>query len=139
MPLSPVFCLAKWKKGNKGKKERVWKYKLSKSCDQSQNVTVLAIIERLKFKNISCRPTMVANNTFQCSMALRLRNPFRRQCLYFNLNCYCVNVNMCVGFSDYYFVLLTIEFSLKNLLKTFLFCNPNENGPSFMFLLSVNL
>ena len=33
-----------------------------------QNVTVLASLERLEFK-FSGRPTRVANNTFQCSMA----------------------------------------------------------------------
>ena len=33
------------------------------------NVTVLAILECLKFKNFSCLPTIVADNTFQCSLA----------------------------------------------------------------------
>ena len=42
---------------------------LFKDCYQGQNVTVLAIVECLVFKNFPCRPTMVANNTFQCSMA----------------------------------------------------------------------
>ena len=52
------------KQETKGKKERV-----SKSCHQYQNVIVLAILERLEFKTFSCRPTMVRDNTFQCSMA----------------------------------------------------------------------
>ena len=43
----PLFCVAKRKKVDKGKKERV--------------------SERLKFENISCRPTVVADNTFQRS------------------------------------------------------------------------
>ena len=47
---SPLFCLAKRKKGNKEKKERVSRQKLLKGCHQGENVTVLAIIERLEFK-----------------------------------------------------------------------------------------
>ena len=39
----PRFCVAKRKKGNKGKHERVSKQKLLKGCHQGQNVTVLAI------------------------------------------------------------------------------------------------
>ena len=66
---SPLFCVAKRKKEAKGKKERVSKQKLLKGCRQDQNVIVLAILERLEFENFSCRPTMVADNTFQCSMA----------------------------------------------------------------------
>ena len=58
-----LFCVAKIKKGNKGKKGRVSKQKLLKGCHQGQNVTVLAILERLEFKNFSCRLTMVAGNT----------------------------------------------------------------------------
>ena len=56
MPLpATLFCIAKRKKGNKGKKERVSKQKLGcqqqlglKDCQQSQDVTVLAILERLQ-------------------------------------------------------------------------------------------
>ena len=66
---SPLFCVAKRKKGNKGKKERVSKQKLLKDCHQGQDITVLAILQRLEFKKFSCRPTMVADKTFQCSMA----------------------------------------------------------------------
>ena len=67
--LPPLLCVAKRKNGDKGKKERVSKQKLSKGCHQGQNIIVLAILERLEFKNFSCRPTIVAGNTFQCSMA----------------------------------------------------------------------
>ena len=69
------FCVAKRKKREKGEKD-----KISKGCHQDQNIIVLAILERLQFKNFSCRPTMVVDNTFQCSMAppLSLSNPFRR-------------------------------------------------------------
>ena len=82
MPPPPtLFCVAKRKKGNKGKKERVSKQKLLKDCHQGQDVTVLAILERLKFKNFSCRPTMVTDNTFQCSMAPPLWQPFYRRCI----------------------------------------------------------
>ena len=61
-----------------GKKERVSKHKLSKGCHQGQNIIFLAVLERLEFKNFSYRPTMVADNTFQCSMAPPLWNPFCR-------------------------------------------------------------
>ena len=54
-----LFCVAKRKKGNKGKEESVSKQKLLKGCHQGQNVTPLAILERLEFKNFSCWPTMV--------------------------------------------------------------------------------
>ena len=46
--------------------------KLLKGCHQGQNITVLAILECLEFKNFSCQPTVVASNTFQCKMALPL-------------------------------------------------------------------
>ena len=41
------------KRRNKRKKERVSKYNLLKGCHQGQNVSVLAIPERLEFKNVS--------------------------------------------------------------------------------------
>ena len=63
---TPLFCVAKRKKLDQGKKERVSKQKLLKGCHQSQNIIVLAILERLEFEHFSCRPTMVADNTFQC-------------------------------------------------------------------------
>ena len=44
------FFPANRKKVNKGKKGRVSKQKLLKGCHQGQNVTVLAILERLEFK-----------------------------------------------------------------------------------------
>ena len=65
---SPLLCVAKIKKENKGKKERDSKHKLLKGCHQGQNVTVLAILERLEFKNVSYWPTIVADNIFQCFM-----------------------------------------------------------------------
>ena len=52
------------KEGDKGKRERVSKQKLLKGCHQGQNFIVLTILERLEFETISCRPTMVADNTF---------------------------------------------------------------------------
>ena len=55
--------------GDKGKKDGVSKQKLLKGCHQGQNITILTILERLEFENFSCRPTMVADNTFQCFMA----------------------------------------------------------------------
>ena len=59
---SALFSVAKRKKGSEGKKERVSKQKLLKESHQGQNVTVLAILERLELKNV------VADNNFQCSM-----------------------------------------------------------------------
>ena len=44
-----TFCVAKIKKGNKEKKERLSKQKLWKGCHQGQNVTVLVILEPLEF------------------------------------------------------------------------------------------
>ena len=71
-PHSPLFCVAKRKKGDKSKKERVLRQKLLNGCHQGQNIIVLAILERLEFKNFSCRPTMVAGNTFHSSNSLIL-------------------------------------------------------------------
>ena len=68
-PPFPTFLRSKKKKDKQRKKHRALKQKLLKDCHQSQNVTVLAIPERLEFKNVSCRPTMVADNTLECSMA----------------------------------------------------------------------
>ena len=79
-PAPPTFLCSKKKKGWQRKKERVSKQKLLKGCQQGQNVIVLTILERLELENFSCRPTMVADNTFQCSMAPSLWNPFCRPC-----------------------------------------------------------
>ena len=58
------FSIAKAKKGKQRKIRRSFK-----GCHQGQNATVLAILEHLEFKNFTSQPTMVAKNTFQCSMA----------------------------------------------------------------------
>ena len=52
-----------------GKKGRASKQKLLKDCHQGQSVTVAANLQRVEFKNFSCRSTMEASNTFRCSMA----------------------------------------------------------------------
>ena len=44
----------------------------NKDCHQGQNVTVLAILERLEFENFSCRATIVTENTFYCFLTLPL-------------------------------------------------------------------
>ena len=78
-PATPghTFLHSKKKIGKqRGKKERISRQKLLKGCRQGQNVTVLAILECLEFKNFSCHPTMVADNTFQCSMALHFKIHF---------------------------------------------------------------
>ena len=73
----PLFLRSQKKTTEKQrKKERVSKQKLLKVCHQGQNVTILAILERPEFKYFSCRPTTVADITFQCQMAPPLGNPF---------------------------------------------------------------
>ena len=47
----PLFYIAKGKKG-KQKKKRVSEQELLKGFHQGQNVTVLTILECLKFKNV---------------------------------------------------------------------------------------
>ena len=73
----PLFWVANTKKGGKSKKEWVSKQKLLKDCHQGQNI-VLVILKHLEFENFSCLPTMVADNTFHCSMAPPLWNPFHQ-------------------------------------------------------------
>ena len=58
------------------KLKRFSKQKPSKVCHQGQNITVLAILERLELKTCSCRPIVLAGNTFQCSIAPPLWNSF---------------------------------------------------------------
>ena len=50
-PPTSLFCVAKRKKGDKGKKERISKQKLLKGCHQGQNIIVLAILECLEYEN----------------------------------------------------------------------------------------
>ena len=76
-----TFLRSKKKKGQQREKRKTFKQKLLKGCHQVQNVTVLAIVERLEFKHFSGRPTMVADNTCQCSMAPPLWNSFLRPCM----------------------------------------------------------
>ena len=52
----------------KREKRNYSKQELLKGCHQGQKVTVLAILERLQFKNFSCRIIVLAGSTFQCSM-----------------------------------------------------------------------
>ena len=74
--MAPHFLHSKEKKGKQRKKERVSKQKLLKDCHQGQNVTVLAILERLEFKNFSSWPTMVADNTFNVPWPFHLETHF---------------------------------------------------------------
>ena len=64
-----LFWVKKRKDRKKEKKERVAMQNLSKGCHEGQNVTVLAILEHLEYKSFSCPLTVVADNTFQSSMA----------------------------------------------------------------------
>ena len=74
--MAPHFLHSKEKKRKQRKKGRVSKQKLLKDCHQGQNVTVLAILERLEFKNFSSWPTMVADNTFSVLWPLHLETHF---------------------------------------------------------------
>ena len=49
--------------------------KLLKGCHQGQNVTVLAMLERLEFKTFSFTPTTVADKNLGLKFPTRLR-PF---------------------------------------------------------------
>ena len=64
-----TFLLSKNKKGKQMEKSRVLKQKLLKGCHQSQNFTVLAIPGHLEFLSFLCRPTMVAQKDFHCSIS----------------------------------------------------------------------
>ena len=68
---SPYFFTQQKQKRKKGKqrqKRKSLKAETFKRFHQGQNVTVLPILECLEFKHFSCRPTMVADNAFHCSM-----------------------------------------------------------------------
>ena len=85
LPPSPIlpailFCVCVGERKAKTEKTRVSKQKLSKDCDQGQNATVLTILERLEFKKFSCQSTMVAEITFQYSVAPLIGNSFRLPC-----------------------------------------------------------
>ena len=55
---------SKKKKERQRQKREGFKAETIKSCHQGQNIIVLAILERLESENVSCRPIMVADNTF---------------------------------------------------------------------------
>lgn len=78
--LRSTFLCSKMKKGKQRKKERVSKQKILKGCHQSQDVTVLDILECLEWKNVPCQSTM--RPTIKDSMAPQLSNPFRQPCIY---------------------------------------------------------
>ena len=65
----PTFLCRKRKNGNKGQNTKDFKAETIKRLLLRLSHTVLAILVRLEFKNFSFRPTMVADNTFQCSLA----------------------------------------------------------------------
>ena len=61
---SPHFFAQQKEKEKQSKKRKSLKAKLLKDCHQSQNVTTLAILERLEFRNFPCWPIMVADRYF---------------------------------------------------------------------------
>ena len=72
-----LFCEAKRKKGNKGKKERVSKQKLLKGCNQIQNVIAIVILELVDFKyllsaNLGGRPILLVSH---CPSTLKSISP----------------------------------------------------------------
>ena len=99
---SPLLCVTKIKKENKWKKERDSKHKLLKGCHQGQTVTVLAILERLEFKNVSYWPTIAADNIFQCFMVPPLWNQFRRPWWRYNyISMISCSILLCISRSWY--------------------------------------
>ena len=94
----PLFCVAKRKKGNK-EKERISKQKLLKSCHQYQNVTVLDILERLKFKN-----------TFQYFIASTLWNQIRWPCtIHSVLKLYWIHYIVIYFLSNFFYLIQRIH------------------------------
>ena len=73
------FSEQKEKGKQKEKKKEFQTRNYQKGCHQVQNVTVLPILEPLKFKNLCCQLTMVAvaDNTFQCFLIPPLCHQFR--------------------------------------------------------------
>ena len=81
--------------------------------------TVLAIPERVKFKNFSCPPAMDADNTFQRSMAPPLWNQFRGHCLIVKVDLK-LYFNQLTGQCWFFGILSSWLFSCSNSL--FLLC-----------------
>ena len=79
------LCSKKQKRKTKEKRKKRKKETVLKCCHQGQNVTVLAILEHLEFKDFSCWPTMVTDNRIQGSMPPLLWNQFRRPWFLANL------------------------------------------------------
>ena len=65
-PPPPTFLCSKKKKGRQRGKRKGFKAETIKS---------LIILERLEYENFSCLKTMVADNTFQCSIPPRSHPP----------------------------------------------------------------
>ena len=65
-PPPPTFLCSKKKKGRQRGKRKGFKAETIKS---------LIILERLEYAKFSCRKTMVADNTFQCSIPPRSHPP----------------------------------------------------------------
>ena len=68
VPFPPTFLQSKKKKGKQREKRKSFKAEIIKRLSLRSNVTVLTILECLEFKTFFCRPTMVAENIFQCSV-----------------------------------------------------------------------
>ena len=67
----PLFLQQNEKRKGKEKK-KTFKAGTIKRLSPRLNVTVLAFLERLEFKNVYSPPTTVADNTFQYSMTTSL-------------------------------------------------------------------
>ena len=75
-----LLLLSKKKKGKQRRKKRLSKQKLLKDCHQGQNVTVLAILERLEFKDFSVGHPWWPTVLVSVPWPLHFGNPFRRPC-----------------------------------------------------------
>ena len=97
----PHFFAQHKEKEKQSKKGKSLKAKLLKDYQQSQNVTTLAILERLEFRNLPCWPIMVAGryfSMFQASSTLISISPAPTRFIIF---CYVLtlffSINFCQG------------------------------------------
>ena len=68
------------KNGNKGKKGKSFKAETIKRLSPRSKPYCFSHSRASRIQFFSSRPAMVADNTFQCSVAPPLSNPFRRPC-----------------------------------------------------------
>ena len=72
MPPPPTFLPSKKKKGKQRKAKKTFKAENIKRLSLKSKLYCLSHSRASRIQNFSCRPTMVADNTSQCSMATAL-------------------------------------------------------------------